>query len=215
MAADSSSLNAGVGGFGGSCFFGVSAGDKPTGSLSWRVNVPRKLTDSSGGAGLLQLTYATKGVLAQRLQFAELGAPVREPAVADVDATAALAGPNRDRVSRGSRYIAARLAMVREAIQDGQLKPTKVSGKGRRADGCTKPLTGEAFRAFAAENLRLDVSDLVAPGPTRAAGGSYRNGGYGGDYSARPGDESGGSHVGKSGGSHVGNRGTGASKPQG
>ena len=93
----------------------------------------------------MQLTYATKEVLAQRLQFAELGAPVREPAVADMDATAALAGPNRDRVSRGSRYIAARLAMVWMAIQDGQLKPTKVPGKEHRADGYTKPLTGGAF----------------------------------------------------------------------
>ena len=89
----------------------------------------------------MQLTYATKEVLAQRLQIAELGAPVNEPAVADVDATAALAGPMRGRVGRGSRYIAGRLAMVRQAVQNGQIKPTKVPGKRHRAGGFIKPLT--------------------------------------------------------------------------
>ena len=58
--------------------------------------------------------------------------------------------------------------------------PTKVPGKGHRADGFTKALNGDTFRVFAAGNLGLDVSDFVAPGPTRAAGGSCRNEGYGG-----------------------------------
>jgi len=123
--------------------------------MNWRANVHKKPTDSSGGAELLQLTYATKEAVAQRLQFSELGAPLNVPTVVDEGATVALAGPLRDRVGRGSRYLAARLAMVRQSIQDGQIKPTKVPGEGHRADGFTKPLTGAAFRAFAAANRLL------------------------------------------------------------
>lgn len=142
MATDPPSLNSKAGSYGGSCTFGVGAGDKATVNLFCRVSDPRKLTDSSWGAEHMQLTYATKEVLAQREQFAELGAPVSEPAVAEVDASATLAGPMRDRVVRGSRSIAGRLAMVRQALQDGQIKPTKVPGKEHRASGFTKPLTG-------------------------------------------------------------------------
>ena len=64
VAADSSSLNSENGSFGGSCTSGVSAGSTPSGSISWRVNVPRKMAESSGGAELMQLTYATKEAVA-------------------------------------------------------------------------------------------------------------------------------------------------------
>ena len=140
----------------------------------------------------MQLTYATKEAVAQRLQFAELGAPLNVPTVIDVDATAALAGPLRDRVGRGSRYLAARLAMVRQGIQDGQIAPTKVPGVGHRADGFTKPLTGAAFREFAAANLGLDTSDLIPTGqgrggpPRQSAGGVGRNAASNGRPSATP-----------------------------
>ena len=118
----------------------------------------------------MQVTYGTKAVLAQRLQFAEFGAPVTGPTVIDVRATAALAGPLRDRVGRGSRYLAARLAMARQGIQDVQIAPTEVPGKRHRADGFTKPLVGEALRVFAAQNQGLDTRNLVPPVPTRAGG---------------------------------------------
>jgi hypothetical protein len=160
--------------------------------MNWRVNVPKKPKDSSGGAELLQLTHATKEAVGLRLQFAELGAPLNVPTVIDVDATAALAGPLRDRVGRGSRYLAARLAMVRQGIQDGLIAPTKVPGVGHRADGFTKPLTGAAFREFAAANLGVDTSDLIAPGPTQA--GNRNTGSSGG-----PGTSTGGGATGTGG----------------
>ena len=103
------------------------------------------MVESSGGAELMQLTYASKEAVAQRLQFAEFGPPLTVPTEIEVDATAALAGPMRDRVSRVSRYLAVRLAMVRQSIQDGQIAPIKVPGVGHRADGSTRPLVGEAF----------------------------------------------------------------------
>ena len=120
--------------------------------------------------------------------------PLAVPTEIEVDATAALAGPMRDRVSRASRYLAARLAMVRQSIQDGQIAPIKVPGVGHRADGFTKPLVGEAFRTFAAANLGLGVDNLVAPGRVRAPPGASHNGGYGGDFASRSGDTGGGTH---------------------
>ena len=101
----------------------------------------------------MQLTFASKVAVAQRLQFTEFGPPLVVPTEIEVDAKAALAGPIRDRVARASRYIAARLAMVRQAIQDGQIAPNKVPGVRHRADGFTKPPVGEALRTFAAANL--------------------------------------------------------------
>ena len=132
---------------------GVSAGDKPTSSFFLRVGVPRKLTDYSSGAELVQLTIATKKVLGRRLQFADLGTPVSEPAVIDADASAALAGPMRNKTSRSSQYIAARLAMVRQAFEDRQIELVEVGKEGHKADGYTRPLVEDAFRSFAAGNL--------------------------------------------------------------
>ena len=114
------------------------------------------------------------------------------PTEIEVDATAALAGPMRDRVSRASRYLAARLAMVRQSIQDGQIAPIKIPGVGHTADGFTKPIVRVAFRTFAAANLGLEVDDLVAPGRVQAAPGASHNGGYGGDFASRSGDTCGG-----------------------
>ena len=150
------------------------------------------MADSSGGAELMQLTYASKEAVAQRLHFAEFGAPLVVPTEIEVDATAALAGPIRDRVARASRYLAARLAMVRQSIQDGQIAPTKVPAVGHRADGFTKPLVGEAFRTFAAANLGLGTDGLVAPGRVRVPPGASHNGGYGGNFASRSGDTGGG-----------------------
>ena len=115
------------------------------------------------------------------------------PTEIEVDATAALAGPLRDRVSRASRYLAARLAMVRQSIQDGEINPIKVPGEGHRADGFTKPLVGAAFRTFAAANLGMAVGDLAPPGRVRAPPGALHNGGYGGSYASRSGNTDGGS----------------------
>ena len=98
----------------------------------------------------------------------------------------------RDRVSRASRYLAARLAMVRQSIQDGEIAPIKVPGVGHRADGFTKPLASEALRTFAAANLGMAVSGLVPLGRVRAPPGALHNGGYGGSFASRSGDTDGG-----------------------
>ena len=181
--------------------------------MHWRVNAPKAITDSSGGAELMQLSYATKEVAALRLQLAELGLPLRAPTAVYVDATVALAGPLRDRVARKSRFLAARLAMVCQAIQDGQIEPTKVPGVGHRADGFTKPLTGAAFREFAAANLGLDTSDLIPTGqgrsgpPRQSAGGVGRNAASNGRPSATTGRgraDTGGSTAGRGSGASIG-----------
>ena len=82
--------------------------------------------------------------------------------------------------------------MARQSIQDGEIAPIKVPRAGHRAGGFTMPLVGEAFRTFAAVNLRMAVSDLAPPGRVRAPPGALHNGGYGGSFASRSGDTGGG-----------------------
>jgi hypothetical protein len=162
---DASLLNA-DGGAGGSWGGGVGAFGRG-GAFTSSVTLPRKLTDSSGGAELVQATIVLKDVLAFRMLARELGFAERGPTRMRMDANAVLLGVKREKVSKAMRYVAGRYAMLRAAVEEGEVVLEKVASADNRADICTKPLTGVPFAHQRA--LILGLTEASDPAPTAGA----------------------------------------------
>ena len=82
-----------------------------------------------------------------RMFFRELKKPqlVHGPIPLYSDASAALDGTHRRRVSRESKWVCINLALVRQALEDGVITTVKCPTENNLADVLTKPLTGPAF----------------------------------------------------------------------
>ena len=94
---------------------------------------------------------------------AELGLPdTTEATGLFMDAAAVLAGVAMGRVTRESRYLATRLAMLRQAVADGTITLRKIDTKTNPADIFTKPLVGETPRCLRALGLGHHVEALGA-----------------------------------------------------
>jgi hypothetical protein len=133
---DSSLINApGGGSFGGYTLYFPGSGP-----FVWNCTVPRKLTDSSGGAELVMSTMAVKAILGWRILMRELRLGNGKPTELRMDATAALLGTAREKVAKNMRYLAVRYAMVRDAVNAGEIVLSKVSTSANRADALTKPV---------------------------------------------------------------------------
>jgi hypothetical protein len=134
---DSSLINA----VGGGSFGGYTLYFPGSGPFVWNCTVPRKLTDSSGGAELVMCTHAVKQILGWRILMRELRLDDGKPTELRMDATATLLGTAREKVTKNMRYLAVRYAMVRDAVNAGEIVLRKVSTSANRADALTKPIS--------------------------------------------------------------------------
>jgi len=132
------------------------------GAIAWRCVAPRAGDDSSAAAELRMATLAYKYVIAARFLQVELdvGAAPAEPTPLYVDAQAVLDGTNCERLTKSSRWLAMRYAMLRWGIACGTISPRKLLAAMNPADGLTKCLTGKAF-----ENGRARLLGLPVPHP--------------------------------------------------
>jgi hypothetical protein len=96
-----------------------------------------------------------KAILALRLQLREIDRSVDMPTVVYMDASAVLLGRQAEHLSRNSRYMAARYAMIREAEQALALSYVKILGTVNVADLFSKPLVGKAFKLMRGMALGL------------------------------------------------------------
>ena len=142
---DSSSGNA------GDCesFGGIFTGRRGSGLIGWTSTVPKNLTDSSWGAELVLASSCMKGLLVLRIQFRELalaflGGEHPSPTSVFMDANAVLLGIDSEKVSRDTKYLAAKYAMIRDAQKARAIALRKVSTEENTADGMSKPLVGLA-----------------------------------------------------------------------
>ena len=159
MYSDSSSMDAGS----GSSWGGFGWGQPGSGFTHYRCVSPRHLTDSSGGSELMVATLALKEAIGVRIMNAELGLLDTTKATdLFMDAAVVLAGVAMDRVTRESRYVATRLAMLRQAVADGIIALRKIDTKTNPADIFTKPLVGETLRRLRAMCLGHHVEALGA-----------------------------------------------------
>jgi hypothetical protein len=125
------------------------------GALSWTCVAPRAGDDSSGAAELRLATLAYKHTLAARFIQTELGVGVAptQPTPLYLDSTVVLDGFDCERITRDSRWMAMRYAMIRWGKTCATIAPRKLDSSDNPADGNTKCLTGPAF--IAARNRLL------------------------------------------------------------
>ena len=140
-AADSSCLN---GPTPGSSYGGFSIGFPNSGAVLIRCLVPSKLADSSAGSEAILACVCVKAIVAMRMMTEELGFTQTAPTPMEMDAQAVIDGSTMERVSRASRWLAARQAIFRQMIQDGIMHLVKVPTEGHRPDILTKPITDPA-----------------------------------------------------------------------
>ena len=91
-------------------------------------------------------TWAAKSIIAFRILLRELGFRRSPPTPLEMDAAAITQGVQMERVSRQQRFQAARLAMMRQWVDDGIISLVKTDTRYMRADILTKPLAGSAYR---------------------------------------------------------------------
>jgi hypothetical protein len=173
--ADSSALNGESGrSWGGYCLLSEESGCTHSRCVS-----PKQLADSSGGSELIVATLALKELIAERIAAAELGVLPDGPHDLHLDASVVISGVAMDRVSRESRYLAAKLGMLRQAVVDGVIRLVKVPTEVNPADIFTKALVGVQLRRARA----LVLGHPAEEGPTVSfvtGGGRRRKRGTGG-----------------------------------
>ena len=136
--------------------------------MAWKSILPREPVDSSGAAELRLCTHALKYVIAIRMLQTELGLGVAptEPTTFYTDALAVVNGTALERLTRTSRWQAARYAMMRWGIETRSITLTKKDGILMVADILTKPLVGARFAT-----LRAAIMGLPPP-PVETLGGA-------------------------------------------
>jgi hypothetical protein len=127
--------------------------------MMWRALTPKRLADSTAASELMVATIGMKASIGWRMLNSELTLQGPEAADMGSDATASLQGVEMERVSRESRYMATRLAMMREAVGNGVIKLKKVHTSEMIADIFTKPLVGDQFRYLRARVLGYEPGE--------------------------------------------------------
>lgn len=165
--ADSSANNSNPGNWGGFCSSARAITDdgaeQPAGSpgptsavMMWKALTPYRMADGTvGGEGILA-TYATKELIAWRVLLRELGLVAEQPTQLRMDALGTLRGVEMERISQASRYLATRVAMLRQAVQDGAMELVYVPTGDNMADIFTKPLVGATFKKMRALVMGLE-----------------------------------------------------------
>ena len=131
------------------------------GAIAAKVVTPEKVTDSSGGAELVLTTIGLKYTIGLLMLFADLrrgGVPIAVPPPQvpfRVDASAVIDGTVAERITKETRWMASRKAMLRSALSRGVIAFHKVSAEDNVADILTKSLTGPAFERHRAAILGL------------------------------------------------------------
>ena len=134
------------------------------GANYWKVVTPERVTDSSGNAELIVTTLALKTTLGVNALLESLrlnGVPVAPPKPTTflLDAAAVISGATLERITKLSRWVASRKAMLHNAITAGVIELRKVPGEDNVADILTKTLTGPEFDRHRASILGLGHLD--------------------------------------------------------
>ena len=134
------------------------------GALAWKRVLQEVAVDSAGGQELYMCTLAYKFTLAVRLLLNDLGLGEKlDPTPFFTDSSIVLDGTRCERLMKASRFGAARYAMLRFGMENGQIVALKVDSLDNVADITTKPLTGESFFKHRATILGLKYRVSVDP----------------------------------------------------
>jgi len=134
---------------------GCCVGYEGSGALLCLCTTPSKAADSSGVCELNQAVQCVKAVLGLRIFLRELDRPPVGPTMSFTDAQVLLDGTHCRKVSKESKWVAPRYAIVRKAEADGAVTVCKIGTSDNRADLFTKPLFGTPFERHRASVLGL------------------------------------------------------------
>ena len=117
------------------------------GALAWKCAKPSAGDDSTGAAELRMSTLALKYIVGMRTLQRDLDVGVAPlyPTPLFTDAQAMIDGTGCERLSKSSRWMASRYAMIRWGLACGTINLAKVAAADNCADIVTKVLVGEAF----------------------------------------------------------------------
>jgi hypothetical protein len=134
-----------------------SAGGKHSAPIIWNCAAPASVAEATGVSELHQIVRAAKAVIGVRIFLRELRLPPLHPTPIYTDAKVVMDGSRCRRVSRESKWVATRYAMVRKAEADGAIVLVKHPTEELDADILTKPLTGAKFVLARARVMCLDA----------------------------------------------------------
>ena len=118
------------------------------GAIAWKCLAQDFIADSPSAQELAMATTCYKYIMALRMMLYELrvGPPgAVDPTPIYTDSQVLLDGAASERLSKSSRWLAARYAMMRRGRESRQIAPLKVAAEDNVADIVTKPLTGALF----------------------------------------------------------------------
>ena len=110
--------------------------------MSARCLLPRALGDSSEAAELFMATTAVKEAMAHRIQAGELRQVAHSPSRLCLDSTTVLHWKAPEKVTRGMKYLTAKLAIVQDAKAVEKIGMVKMSSAFHYAGILTKRLQG-------------------------------------------------------------------------
>ena len=119
---------------------GYCIGFPDSGAFQFQCFVPGKLADSSAAAEAIVACHCVKAIVAARMLAEELGLKQCTPTPLAMDASAVIDGAKMERVSRTSRWLAARQAILREMIAGHITRLVKVGTDTHNPDIFTKPV---------------------------------------------------------------------------
>ena len=131
------------------------------GAIAWKTLLPKIPADSTAAAELILCTYALKIVIAVRLLQAELnvGVAPTAPTAFNTDAKAVVEGAALERLTRTSRWLSMRYAMMRWGLACGVISLKKKAAEENVSDLTTKPVVGALFRRLRARLMGLSPKD--------------------------------------------------------
>jgi len=131
--------------------------DHAGGAIAWKTLLPKTPADSTAAAELILCTYALKIVIAVRLLQAELnvGVAPTAPTEFNTDAKAVVDGAALERLTRTSRWLSMRYAMMRWGLACGVIALRKKAAIHNVSDLTTKPVVGSLFKRLRSRLMGL------------------------------------------------------------
>ena len=120
-------------------------------SLRWRAFSGHQVHASTRGPELLAAVAGTHVAMMQRLlmyeaRLGKLPGDIIMPL--HMDNTASLANATADNIHLGSRHLAIRIGVIRQAVRDLIIKPAYINTTQNVADAMTKPMDRKHVLAF-------------------------------------------------------------------
>jgi len=127
------------------------------GAIAWKCETPEEGDDSSGAAELRMVVRATKYTIGIRTIMRDLaiGIAPTQPTNIYTDSSSVVSGRGGERMTKSTRWLAVRYAMVRWAEKCRTVRLAKTASAGNCGDIMTKCLTGAVFLRHRATVLGL------------------------------------------------------------